>query len=212
MLSFWPSVRAMGAAPGRADEPKVEESKPVHEVKVEFDRRIPMRDGVTLSADVYRPDSSGRFPVILSRTPYLKTPRDKESLDRQPLLCRQGLCRRGCRRRGRGDSAAHSSYRDEGRDGHDAIEWCGVQPWSTGKVGTLGGLLHCEEPVAGRGGAAAPPGRDGLDGLLRATRSSSGPRACRFRWTSPGIISRRATCSRAWTRSPGTRSIAICPS
>ena len=30
-------------------------------------------------------------------------------------------------------------YRDEGRDGFDAIEWCSAQPWSTGKVATLGG-------------------------------------------------------------------------
>ena len=31
-----------------------------------------MRDGVTLHADVYRPDAPGRFPVILMRTPYGK--------------------------------------------------------------------------------------------------------------------------------------------
>ncbi len=49
-----------------ADSPPPAGSKPVHEVKVEFDRRIPMRDGVTLSADLYRPDADGRFPVILS--------------------------------------------------------------------------------------------------------------------------------------------------
>src|SRR5713226_3452535 len=49
------------------------------QVRIEFDQRVPMRDGVTLSADVYKPLSrsgesgeSGRFPVILTRTPYLK--------------------------------------------------------------------------------------------------------------------------------------------
>ena len=39
-------------------------------VKMEYDQRVPMRDGSTLSADVYRPDAPGTFPVILVRTPY----------------------------------------------------------------------------------------------------------------------------------------------
>jgi putative CocE/NonD family hydrolase len=42
--------------------------------------------------------------------------------------------------RGRGDSEGEwRPYRDEGDDGYDAIEWAGTQPWSNGKVGTLGG-------------------------------------------------------------------------
>ncbi len=123
-----------------ADSPPPAGSKPVHEVKVEFDRRIPMRDGVTLSADVYRPDGDGRFPVILSRTPYLKTPRDKEALDRLRYFAARGYVVVVADVRGRGDSGgSFTPYRDEGRDGHDAIEWCAKEPWSTGKVGTLGG-------------------------------------------------------------------------
>src|SRR5262245_11955986 len=45
-------------------------SKPSYRVRTEIDIRIPMRDGVTLSADIYRPDTDGRFPAILVRTPY----------------------------------------------------------------------------------------------------------------------------------------------
>ena len=41
-----------------------------YKVKAEFDVKVPMRDGVMLSADVYRPDTAGAFPVILMRTPY----------------------------------------------------------------------------------------------------------------------------------------------
>ena len=124
----------------QADTPPAAASKPIHEVKVEFDRRIPMRDGVTLSADVYRPDADGRFPVILSRTPYLKSPRDKEALDRLRYFAATGLCRRRRRRARPGRlGGTFVPYRDDGRDGYDAIEWCGAQPWSTGKVGTLGG-------------------------------------------------------------------------
>ncbi|MFL5801022.1 MAG: CocE/NonD family hydrolase, partial [Roseiflexaceae bacterium] len=48
-------------------------AQPTHKVWIDFDRRVPMRDGVTLSADIYRPQGDGRHPVILRRTPYLKT-------------------------------------------------------------------------------------------------------------------------------------------
>src|SRR5215813_15118033 len=45
-------------------------SKPTYRVKTEIDVKVPMRDGITLSADIYRPDVEGKFPAILVRTPY----------------------------------------------------------------------------------------------------------------------------------------------
>ena len=46
------------------------------EIHIEFDQRVPMRDGITLSADIYRPidsvHTSRKYPVILTRTPYMK--------------------------------------------------------------------------------------------------------------------------------------------
>ena len=45
----------------------------MNEVWIDFDRRVPMRDSIALSADVYRPKGDNRHPVILLRTPYLKT-------------------------------------------------------------------------------------------------------------------------------------------
>ena len=41
-----------------------------------IDKDVPMttRDGVTLRADVYRPDAAGRFPVLLALTPRRRTP------------------------------------------------------------------------------------------------------------------------------------------
>jgi putative CocE/NonD family hydrolase len=123
-----------------ADEPSAKASKPIHQVKVEFDRRIPMRDGVTLSADIYRPDAPCRFPVILTRTPYLKSPRDKDGLDRLRHFAARGYVYVAADVRGRGDSGgSFVPYIDDGRDGFDAIEWCGTQDWSTGKVATVGG-------------------------------------------------------------------------
>ena len=111
------------------------------QVRIEFDRRVPMRDGVTLSADLYKPLSrsgeSGRFPVILTRTPYLK-------LSEGMLLVANYFAERGyvfvaMDVRGRGDSGGvFIPYFNEGQDGYDAIEWCAAQPWSDGNVGTIG--------------------------------------------------------------------------
>ncbi|MEW6046696.1 MAG: CocE/NonD family hydrolase [Bacillota bacterium] len=113
-------------------------SKPEHEVRVDFDVRVPMRDGITLSADVYRPSSAGRFPAILLRTPYLKT--SKEAFELATYFATRGYSVVWMDVRGRGDSeGAFVPYRNDGPDGHDAIEWCAAQPWCDGNVGTMGG-------------------------------------------------------------------------
>lgn len=43
-------------------------SKPTHRVQVERSVPVPMRDGTILRADVYWPQSSGRFPVVVEHT------------------------------------------------------------------------------------------------------------------------------------------------
>ena len=47
-------------------------SQPKYEMKVKRDVAIPSRDGVTIAADIYYPDSSERFPVLLGMSPYGK--------------------------------------------------------------------------------------------------------------------------------------------
>jgi len=111
------------------------------QVRIEFDQRVPMRDGITLAADVYKPLSRsgepGRFPVILTRTPYLR-------LSEGILMVARYFAERGfvfvaMDVRGRGDSeGVFVPYFNEGEDGYDAIEWCAAQPWSDGNVGTIG--------------------------------------------------------------------------
>jgi len=49
-----------------------QDSPPQYRVLVEKDVPMTTRDGLTLRADVYRPDAPGRFPVLLSRLPYNK--------------------------------------------------------------------------------------------------------------------------------------------
>ncbi len=37
-------------------------------MKIEFNVKQEMRDGIKLAADIYRPDAEEQFPVILKRT------------------------------------------------------------------------------------------------------------------------------------------------
>jgi predicted acyl esterase len=47
-------------------------SQPKYELKVDPGVKIGMRDGVKLSTDLYLPQTEGKVPVILIRTPYKK--------------------------------------------------------------------------------------------------------------------------------------------
>ena len=107
---------------------------------MQIDRDVPMktRDGVTLRADVYRPDGSGRFPVLLSRLPYDK------SLRRRPgdidVFVEQGYVVIMQDTRGRFASEGDEYYplRWEAQDGYDAVEWAAALPYADGRVGTMG--------------------------------------------------------------------------
>ncbi|GCF10961.1 CocE/NonD family hydrolase [Dictyobacter arantiisoli] len=106
------------------------------ELQIQFDQRVPMRDGVTLSADIYMPVAGAPCPVILMRTPYMKA---HINLDTVKYFVRHGYIYISLDVRGRGDSDGEFiPYFNEGRDGYDAIEWCASQPWSNGRVGTIG--------------------------------------------------------------------------
>ena len=108
------------------------------ELQIQFDQRVPMRDDITLSADIYLPMEglTTKRPVILERTPYMKAGIDFE---RAKYFVRHGYVFVAMDVRGRGDSDGEFiPYFNEGKDGYDAIEWCALQPWSDGNVGTIG--------------------------------------------------------------------------
>jgi hypothetical protein len=110
-------------------------------VKIYFDQHLRMRDGVQLSADVYRPDAPGKFDCIMNRTPYLKSSGGSLMFGR--YFASHGYAFVAADVRGRGDSeGTFVPYRNDGKDGYDAIEWCAAQPWSTGRVGTIGGSYN----------------------------------------------------------------------
>ncbi|MBM3946829.1 MAG: CocE/NonD family hydrolase [SAR202 cluster bacterium] len=112
----------------------------VHSIKVETEVPTRMRDGTVLYADVVRPDASGRFPVILQRTPYDKRAgRAAMGLEAINLATHgYAVVTQDCR--GRFSSEGEwNPFFDEIQDGYDTVEWCAAQPWSNGKVGMFGG-------------------------------------------------------------------------
>src|SRR3954469_20490509 len=96
-----------------------------------------LRDGVLLSADVYRSPGDLRRPALLVRTPY-----GKEGHRDEPIVTRaieRGYAVVVQDVRGRYASAGDfDAYRHEGADGYDAIEHVASQSWCDGQVGTTG--------------------------------------------------------------------------
>ncbi len=112
-------------------------SKEQFKVKVERNLAMKTRDGLTLLADVYRPDSEGRFPVLLLRTPYSKT--DASQATEPRFFPSRGHVTVVQDIRGRHASEGEFyPYIDDGPDGYDAVEWAAALPWSNGRVGAVG--------------------------------------------------------------------------
>jgi uncharacterized protein len=102
------------------------------------DVAVPMRDATTLRADVLLPNSTGRFPVLVYRTPYGKDFALKEYKTFEKAVARgYAVVIQDVRGRYASDGE-FNPYRNEGRDGYDTIEWAARQPWSDGNVGTFG--------------------------------------------------------------------------
>ncbi|WP_179469471.1 CocE/NonD family hydrolase [Mycolicibacterium vinylchloridicum] len=134
----------------------------------DHDVAVPMRDGVTLRVNVYRPPGTGPFPVLMSVHPYGK--------DKLPRRTRRGwklsfqfrimnqpqpfrissetgweapdpvqwvargyvVINADARGAGASDGVGSLLSDNEARDVYDLVEWAGTQPWSNGRVGLLG--------------------------------------------------------------------------
>lgn len=111
-------------------------SAPIHEIILESNVMIPMRDGIKLATDIYRPKAEGKYPVILIRTPYEK--KAMNELDGR-FYARRGYVVAAQDCRGRFSSqGVWEPFINEPKDGYDAVEWLASQPWSSGKVGMIG--------------------------------------------------------------------------
>lgn len=107
------------------------------QVMFEPDVKVPMRDGVELTANIWRPKVAGRYPVILMRSPYGKM---DEKWDEGRRYAKAGyvMVVQDCRGRGK-SGGVWDPFRYDVEDGFDTQEWAGQQPWGNGEVGTAGG-------------------------------------------------------------------------
>lgn len=134
---------------------------------IEYDVPIPMDDGVLLRADVYRPATEGRYPVLLSHGPYGKNLpfqlgyrhqwnimlrtfpevadgsscryQNWEVVDPEKWVPDGYVCVRvDSRGAGRSPGVLDIFSPREMKDMCLCIEWAARQPWSTGKVGLSG--------------------------------------------------------------------------
>jgi len=137
--------------------------KPAYKMKVEKNVYVPMRDGVRMAVDIFRPDAPGKFPALFALSPYGKgiqtlpipqqpeseyAPQYKTSIwdgnieagDTEYIVSR-GYAHVIGDLRGMGESegeAVGAFPKTEGEDGHDLVEWIAQQPWCDGNVGGVG--------------------------------------------------------------------------
>jgi putative CocE/NonD family hydrolase len=126
------------------------------DMKAERDIMVPMRDGIKLACDVYRPAAAGQivpgaFPVILERTPYGKGQTSRSEITRhypERPKSRQEVAAffvhhgyvvvyQDCRGR-YGSEGVFEKYRTEAADGYDTCTWLVHQAWCNGRIGTMG--------------------------------------------------------------------------
>ena len=148
ILAVLCGLLAIVCAP-RALDAQQQVSQPKYKMTVDKDVRIPMRDGGYLMADVYRPDAAGeKFPILMSLSAYQK---ELQFLPHEGQFTHQErpepewwvprgytLIFVDTRGTGRSPGLADIWSKQEAFDYYDAIEWAGVRPFGTGKVGLAG--------------------------------------------------------------------------
>ncbi|MDA2925379.1 CocE/NonD family hydrolase, partial [Acidobacteria bacterium AH-259-L09] len=114
-------------------------SKVRYEV-VQKDVMIPMRDGIKLAANIYRPARDGvpvedKLPILLHRTPYGK----EQVAHRATYFAPHGYVAVVQDWRGRHNSeGVFTKYLNEAEDGYDTIEWLAQLPYTDGQIGMWG--------------------------------------------------------------------------
>jgi hypothetical protein len=126
-------------------------------VVLERDVRITMRDGIELSADVYRPNRPGRFGALLEHIPYRKDDlRAAQDRGQNIHLVSAGfVCvRLDVRGTGSSQGVAQDEYTEaEQLDGVEVVAWMAEQEWCNTRVGSWGksyGGFSCIQLAARR--------------------------------------------------------------
>ena len=105
---------------------------------------MPMRDGIRLATDIYRPKGEGKYPIVFSRTPYNFNTWVDGKMVNGPLQAAYEAVSRGyvyVVQNERGRFFSEGEWDILGTpitDGYDALEWMSKQKWSNGKVGLIG--------------------------------------------------------------------------
>lgn len=102
-----------------------------------WDVKIPMRDGVKLSANIYIPkQTASPPPCVFSLTPYIA----QGAHFRGVYFAPRGVTYAAVDSRGRGNSGGEfRPFIQEANDGYDVVEWLAKQPYCNGKVSMWGG-------------------------------------------------------------------------
>ena len=140
---------------------QAELSQPHLTLKIEKDVRIPMRDGATLIADIFRPAEAGKYPSVVNISCYQKDkvwvpPADLEE-EANPYMTwetvnplwwvpRGYVCVRiDTRGSGKSPGLSDPGGWQETLDYYDAIEWAAQQAWSSGNIGAAGISYHATQ-------------------------------------------------------------------
>jgi len=125
---------------------------------VTVERNIPctMRDGTVLYADIYRPNTTEQFPVLLMRQPYGRAIASTVSHAHPVWYARQGFIVVIQDVRGKWDSEGeYVPFIHDAEDGYDTVEWAAALPGSNGKVGMYG--FSYQGSTQWAAASAAPP-------------------------------------------------------
>ena len=121
-------------------------SRPQFGIRHIDNARVPMRDGVTLLADIHRPDADGRYPALIAASPY---PRQMQDFGAPAGFIEAGATDFWVPRgyvhlianvRGTCGSGGRFEFFDpqERQDMYDLVEWAAAQAWCDGNVGMIG--------------------------------------------------------------------------
>jgi putative CocE/NonD family hydrolase len=141
--------------------------QPRSDVTVLRDVMVAMRDGIRLATDVYLPGVGQPYPVILERTPYNKAapsrsertpsvaqPKSRAAVAEHFVRNGYAVVYQDCRGRYKSEGE-FVKYLSDGQDGYDTCAWILKQPWSNGRIGTMG-LSYAAHTQGALGSAGAP--------------------------------------------------------
>jgi putative CocE/NonD family hydrolase len=138
--------------PAIADEDELDELRAELEELATIEKKmmVPMRDGVRLATDVYRPkETEGPLPTIFVRTPYNFNEAGERRLKVMIDAMERGYAYVIQNERGKFFSEGEWEILGFPRtDGWDALDWIAEQEWSNGKVGTIGCSSSAEWQLA----------------------------------------------------------------